>query len=228
MILSCCNFDANNPYIREHAIMCLRFLLEGNRENSEIVRALEPRKGVPEEMLNKRGLWEKLTLTPLCVVVSRIKIPPYVLYLTRFAGKISADRKAGSMPIMERRKMLMDGLRGMLEATCVEVTLFVQKPQLMETTLLWTWHNCGEFEEVRAIYGFSLLLNVRKDCHAEQLRSWAACLEEGGQLIVDVPHPCSWAGDGCSNIPHPPYRFPEAAPAWCWWWWDWPVASWFA
>ncbi len=55
MILSCCNFDANNPYIREHAIMCLRFLLEGNRENMEIVRALEPRKGVPEEVLDKRG-----------------------------------------------------------------------------------------------------------------------------------------------------------------------------
>lgn len=55
MILSCCNFDANNPYIREHAIMCLRFLLEGNRDNMEIVRALEPRKGVPEEVLDKRG-----------------------------------------------------------------------------------------------------------------------------------------------------------------------------
>ena len=55
MILSCCNFDSNNPYIREHAIMCLRFLLEGNRENSEIVRALEPRRGVPEEVLDKRG-----------------------------------------------------------------------------------------------------------------------------------------------------------------------------
>ena len=55
MILSCCNYDANNPYIREHAIMCLRFLLEGNRENMEIVRSLEPRKGVPEEVLDKRG-----------------------------------------------------------------------------------------------------------------------------------------------------------------------------
>ncbi|KAL8834251.1 MAG: hypothetical protein Q9170_003838 [Blastenia crenularia] len=43
MILACCNFDANNPYIREHAIMCLRFLLEGNAENQGIVENLKPR-----------------------------------------------------------------------------------------------------------------------------------------------------------------------------------------
>lgn len=55
MVLACCNFDSNNPYIREHAIMCLRFLLEGNRENQEIVRVLEPRRGVPDEVLDKRG-----------------------------------------------------------------------------------------------------------------------------------------------------------------------------
>lgn len=55
MVLSCCNFDANNPYIREHAIMCLRFLLEGNRENQAIVEELEARKVVPDEVLDKRG-----------------------------------------------------------------------------------------------------------------------------------------------------------------------------
>lgn len=40
-ILNCCNYDEHNPYIREHAIMCLRFLMEGNRENQERIRALE-------------------------------------------------------------------------------------------------------------------------------------------------------------------------------------------
>lgn len=55
MVLACCNFDSNNPYIREHAIMCLRFLLEGNTENQAIVRQLEPRKSIPDEMLDKRG-----------------------------------------------------------------------------------------------------------------------------------------------------------------------------
>ena len=55
MVLSCCNFDANNPYIREHAIMCLRFLLEGNRENQAIVEELEARRVVPDEVLDNRG-----------------------------------------------------------------------------------------------------------------------------------------------------------------------------
>ena len=55
MILSCCNYDANNPYIREHAIMCLRFLLEGNHENMKIVKELEPSKAVPVEVMDKRG-----------------------------------------------------------------------------------------------------------------------------------------------------------------------------
>ena len=55
MILQCCNLDSNNPYIREHAIMCLRFLLEGNRENQMIVNELEARKTVPDEVLDKRG-----------------------------------------------------------------------------------------------------------------------------------------------------------------------------
>ena len=40
-VLNCCSYDEHNPYIREHAIMCLRFLMEGNRENQERIRALE-------------------------------------------------------------------------------------------------------------------------------------------------------------------------------------------
>ncbi|KAI9759268.1 MAG: copper transport protein [Chaenotheca gracillima] len=55
MVLQCCNFDSSNPYIREHAIMCLRFLLEGNEANMQIVRELEARQTVPSEVLDKRG-----------------------------------------------------------------------------------------------------------------------------------------------------------------------------
>ena len=55
LILSCCNFDNNNPYIKEHAIMCLRFLLEGNEENKAIVKELEAKSVVPNEVLDKRG-----------------------------------------------------------------------------------------------------------------------------------------------------------------------------
>ncbi len=57
LILQCCNYDSHNPYIREHAIMCLRFLLDGNEQNSKIVRELEPRHVVPSEVLDSRG-WE--------------------------------------------------------------------------------------------------------------------------------------------------------------------------
>lgn len=55
MILNCCNYDDNNPYIREHAIMCLRFLLEGCLENQQIVERLEARKTIPDEVLDKQG-----------------------------------------------------------------------------------------------------------------------------------------------------------------------------
>lgn len=41
MVLACCTYDGNNPYIREHAVMCLRFLLENSEENKELVRGLE-------------------------------------------------------------------------------------------------------------------------------------------------------------------------------------------
>ncbi|KAF1936398.1 hypothetical protein EJ02DRAFT_448082 [Clathrospora elynae] len=40
-VLQCCSYDEHNPYIREHAIMCLRFLMEGNKENQDRIRALE-------------------------------------------------------------------------------------------------------------------------------------------------------------------------------------------
>ena len=50
MVLACCNYDSNNPYIREHAVMCLRFLLEGCGENKAIVERLqELGKGPSEE-----------------------------------------------------------------------------------------------------------------------------------------------------------------------------------
>lgn len=54
-ILACCTYDEHNPYIREHAIMCLRFLMEGNRENQEVIRQLEAREVVPSEVLDQHG-----------------------------------------------------------------------------------------------------------------------------------------------------------------------------
>ncbi|KAK2811233.1 hypothetical protein FQN50_002330 [Emmonsiellopsis sp. PD_5] len=56
-ILSCTNFDAHNPYIKEHAVLCLKFLLEGNRENQKVIEELEAREVVKDEggVLEKRG-----------------------------------------------------------------------------------------------------------------------------------------------------------------------------
>ncbi|RMD39677.1 hypothetical protein DV735_g5453, partial [Chaetothyriales sp. CBS 134920] len=42
-ILSCTQYDGNNPYIKEHAVMCIKFLLEGNEENQRLVESLEAR-----------------------------------------------------------------------------------------------------------------------------------------------------------------------------------------
>lgn len=55
-ILSCTAFDAHNPYIKEHAVMCLKFLLEGNRENQHLVESLEAREVVQDDSgLKSRG-----------------------------------------------------------------------------------------------------------------------------------------------------------------------------
>lgn len=40
-ILNCTQYDGHNPYIKEHAVMCLKFLLEGNKENQAIITDLE-------------------------------------------------------------------------------------------------------------------------------------------------------------------------------------------
>lgn len=55
IVLNCCNLDEHNPFIREHAIMCLRFLLEDCLENQAILEQLEARAAVPNEVLDKHG-----------------------------------------------------------------------------------------------------------------------------------------------------------------------------
>ena len=58
VILGCTQFDAHNPYIKEHAVMCLKFLLEGNKANQEIVEQLEAREVVSstDGVLEKMGV----------------------------------------------------------------------------------------------------------------------------------------------------------------------------
>lgn len=39
-LVGCCRNDEHNPYIREHAIMCLRFAVEGCEENAAVIRQM--------------------------------------------------------------------------------------------------------------------------------------------------------------------------------------------
>ena len=55
MIYNCCNADGNNPYIKDHAVMCLRFLVEGNPENQQIVREIEERRAAERQVREPRS-----------------------------------------------------------------------------------------------------------------------------------------------------------------------------
>lgn len=56
MVLACCSYDGNNPYIREHAIMCLRFVLEGSPQNQEIAAKLQRVGKVPVAELMQEAM----------------------------------------------------------------------------------------------------------------------------------------------------------------------------
>ncbi|UDD55596.1 hypothetical protein AFCA_003197 [Aspergillus flavus] len=71
-ILSCTNFDAHNPYIKEHAVMCLKFLLEGNRENQKLVEELEAREVVKDE----NGLLERSGFEAVIDKTGKLAIRP--------------------------------------------------------------------------------------------------------------------------------------------------------
>ncbi|KIW14519.1 hypothetical protein PV08_07303 [Exophiala spinifera] len=60
-ILSCTQYDACNPYIKEHAVMCLKFLLENNPENQALVSSLEAREvatpdATTQEVIDKMNI----------------------------------------------------------------------------------------------------------------------------------------------------------------------------
>ncbi|KAL1966970.1 hypothetical protein VTN77DRAFT_3714 [Rasamsonia byssochlamydoides] len=71
-ILACTSFDAHNPYIKEHAVMCLKFLLEGNKENQKLVEELEAREVVKDES----GILEKSGYEAVIDQVGKLAIRP--------------------------------------------------------------------------------------------------------------------------------------------------------
>ncbi|KAF3240416.1 copper transport protein [Orbilia oligospora] len=55
-VLGCFGIDEENPYIQQHATLCIRNLMEGNTENQKILRELEAREVVNGETLEAAGL----------------------------------------------------------------------------------------------------------------------------------------------------------------------------
>ncbi|KAI5778382.1 spinocerebellar ataxia type 10 protein domain-containing protein [Geopyxis carbonaria] len=55
VVINQCKIDDDNPYIREHSILCIRALLQDNKENQMIVEELNARETVPSEVLDKSG-----------------------------------------------------------------------------------------------------------------------------------------------------------------------------
>ncbi|KAK6526070.1 copper transport protein [Arthrobotrys megalospora] len=55
-VLGCFGIDEENPYIQQHATLCVRNLMEGNTENQRILRELEAREVINGEALEAAGL----------------------------------------------------------------------------------------------------------------------------------------------------------------------------
>ncbi|EGW32127.1 uncharacterized protein SPAPADRAFT_55653 [Spathaspora passalidarum NRRL Y-27907] len=55
LILSNCVIDNNNPFIKEHAIVCLKYLLQDNKHNQQVVADLEAKRTVDDKVLQEVG-----------------------------------------------------------------------------------------------------------------------------------------------------------------------------
>ena len=61
LVLSNCVIDDNDPFIKERCIVCIRFLLDGNKENQDFVAKLEAKKVVDDGTLEEAGYEAKVT-----------------------------------------------------------------------------------------------------------------------------------------------------------------------
>ncbi|QBM86058.1 ataxin-10 [Metschnikowia aff. pulcherrima] len=55
LILSNCVIDEDNPYIKEHSVLCLRFVLQENQRNQEFIALLEAKQVVNADALSEAG-----------------------------------------------------------------------------------------------------------------------------------------------------------------------------
>ncbi|ODQ53900.1 hypothetical protein SAICODRAFT_34512 [Saitoella complicata NRRL Y-17804] len=68
LVLSQCNVDDDNPYLREHAVLCVRNLLEENTDNQALVAEMEAIKVMPSEALEGTGI------TPVVGTDGKVKL----------------------------------------------------------------------------------------------------------------------------------------------------------
>lgn len=55
LVLSNCQIDENNPFIKEQAILCVKYLLDQNLKNQQFVADLEAQKTVDDSVLQEVG-----------------------------------------------------------------------------------------------------------------------------------------------------------------------------
>lgn len=55
LVLSNCVIDDNDPFIKERSIVCIKFLLQDNKENQDFVAKLEAKKAVQDDAISEAG-----------------------------------------------------------------------------------------------------------------------------------------------------------------------------
>lgn len=60
LVLSNCVIDDNDPFIKERSIVCIKFLLQDNKENQDFVAKLEAKKPVQDEIISEAGFEIKI------------------------------------------------------------------------------------------------------------------------------------------------------------------------
>ncbi|KAF4547666.1 putative copper transport protein [Elsinoe fawcettii] len=99
-LVGCCRHDEHNPYIREHAIMCLRFAVEGNAENADVIGKMA--KQFQEQLALKGGSVTTLSDTSSAAPNPVAEVPKEVLdtqgYETFMDGKGQVGLRRKDMP----------------------------------------------------------------------------------------------------------------------------------
>lgn len=54
-ILSSCAIDGYNPFLKEHAVICIKYALQNNSQNQQLVAELEAKEVVDESILEQTG-----------------------------------------------------------------------------------------------------------------------------------------------------------------------------